>query len=302
MRGGIWSTLLLMAWATPAGAWGADGHRVIGEIAWLSLDSATRDKVKELLPQGRYQTLSEASVWADQYARGKKAYAWLEPLHYVDLDPKATHVVLDSVNCPNGNCVIEAIPRFARVLEDSNATRDARIEALRLLTHFIGDIHQPLHVAFEDTCGGCTVRVNTPDGWMSLHELWDSELLKEDLKRRYENENAPEQSDEEIMKTDLTPHWRLLARELVKATVDPKSGSKDTVREAASDLDPRAWAEESLHLSQSLFFHASGDISDDYLSDAIPVMETRLRDAGLRLAAVLTEVFSNQRLFSKGTP
>jgi len=299
---------LLVLWSASAGAWGADGHRVIGEIAWQSLDPATRDKVKELLPQGRYQTLSEASVWADREARGKKAYAWLEPLHYIDLDPKATQVVVDSINCPKGNCVIEAITRFARVLEDSNATRDARIEALRCLAHFVGDAHQPLHVAFTDTCGGCTVRLQTPGGRMTLHELWDVELLKEDLKRRYENEDAPEQSDEEIMSKDVTPHWRLLARELMVVktpeVVETKNGvSSDWNPETLpSDLDVRRWAMESLRLSQSSLFHVTGEITDDYVSRAIPVMETRLREAGLRLAAVLEAVFSDQRLFSKGSP
>ena len=306
VRGSL--VLLLGLWPASAGAWGLDGHRVIGEIAWLSLDPATRDKVKELLPQGRYQTLSEASVWADAYARGKKAYGWLDPLHYVDLDPKATEVFLDSLNCPKGNCVVQAIPRFARVLEDSTATRDARIEALRLLAHFVGDIHQPLHVAFADTCGGCTVRLQTPGGRMSLHELWDAELLKEDLRRRYESENAPEQSDEELMKNDVTPHWRLLARELVVAkrpdVIETKNGiATDWNTEAPPpDLDVRTWAAESLHLSQSSLFHVSGDISEAYVDQAIPVMETRLREAGIRLAAVLQEVFSDQRLFSKGTP
>jgi hypothetical protein len=305
------ATLLTLAiWPSVAGAWGMDGHRVIGEIAWLSLDPATRDKVKELLPQGRYHTLSEASVWADREARGKKAYAWVEPLHYIDLDPNATEVVVDSVNCPKGNCVIEAIPRFARVLEDSNASRDARIEALRLLAHFVGDVHQPLHVAFADSCGGCTVRVQTPGGRMSLHELWDVELLKEDLKRRYENEDAPEQSDEDIMAKDVTPHWRLLARELVGTAtkrsdrIEWKNGvSTDWNPETiAPDIDVRTWAAESLRLSQTFLFHVSGDVSDAYVDQAIPVMEARLRNAGLRLAAVLEAVFSGQRLFSKGTP
>jgi S1/P1 nuclease len=301
-------TFLLVLWSAPAGAWGADGHRVIGEIAWLKLQPDTREKVKALLPQGRYQTLSEASVWADREARGKKAYAWVLPLHYVDLDPKATQVVLDSVNCPNGNCVIEAVLRFARVLEDSSATRDARIEALRLLAHFIGDVHQPLHVSFADTCGGCTVRVMTPGGRMSLHELWDVELLKEDLKRRYENEDAPEQSDEEIMKNDVAPHWRLLARELMVVktpdVVETKNGiDSDWNTEAIPpDIDVRRWAAESLRLSQSSLLHVTGEVTDEYVDQAIPVMEKRLREAGLRLAAVLEAVFSDQRLFSKGTP
>jgi S1/P1 Nuclease len=311
-RVSVGAAFLFVLWSASAGAWGADGHRVIGEIAWLSLDPATRDRVKELLPQGRYQTLSEASVWADRYARGRKQYAWLEPLHYVDLDYRATQVVIDSVNCPRGNCVIEAIPRFARVLEDSTATRDAQIEALRLLAHFVGDVHQPLHVAYADTCGGCTVRLQTPGGWTSLHQFWDSGLLEEDLKRRYENEDATELSDEEIMTNDVTPHWRLLARELVKGTTGqftlatgPITDSTLTlnVRENGdADLDPRAWAEESLRLAQSPLFQISREVSNGYVDQAIPVMEARLREAGLRLAAVLNAVYSGRRLFSKGTP
>jgi hypothetical protein len=167
-----------------------------------------------------------------------------------------------------------------------------------------------LHVAFADSCGGCTVHLQTPGGRMTLHELWDVELLKEDLRRRYDNPDTPEQGDEESMTKDVTPHWRLLARELMRVetkkidNIETKNGvSTDGNSEAIPpDIDVRKWAAESLRLSQSPLFHVTGDISDDYVDQAIPVMETRLRESGLRLAAVLEEVFSDQRLFSKGAP
>jgi nuclease S1 len=296
----LWIVCALCVWVAEAGAWGADGHRVIGEIAWLHLEPHTKEQVLDLLPQGRYHTLSEASVWADRFARGKKQYAWLNPMHYVDLDPDAKGVVLDSTNCPGGSCVVEAIPKFARVLEDSTATRDAKIEALRLLAHFVGDIHQPLHVAFPDTCGGCTIHVQTPLGKMTLHQLWDKGLLEEDLKRRYEQptETAPTAEEFDSADTD-TPRWRLLARELA---VDP--ANIKTARDSTETLDPRAWARESLLLSQSpLFRLANGaPLPDSYLDQATPVMEARLRQAGCRLAAVLNAAFSGRRPFSKGNP
>jgi len=144
--------------------------------------------------------------------------------------------------------------------------------------------------------------LQTPGGRMSLHELWDVELLKEDLKRRYESEDAPAQSDEEIMKSDITPHWRLLARELVGETLDPSNVNAKQPETIPSDLDARTWAQESLRLSQTSLFHVSGEVSGQYIDQAIPVMETRLHVAGLRLAAVLNEVFSDRRLYSKGTP
>ena len=298
--------VLTAAWlllsSTLAGAWGLDGHRVIGEIAWLKLDAETKDRVREFLPQGRYHTLSEASVWADRHARGRKQYEWVEPLHYIDVDPNAAHVVVDSINCPKGNCVTEAIGRFARVLEDPATGRDAKIEALRLLAHFVGDVHQPLHVSFADSCGGCTVRLQTPGGRMSLHELWDTGLLEQDLIRRYEGET--ELSDEEMMRQDVTPRWRLLARELVKETLDPddRTAPRTAAFDSVETLNPRAWAEESFQLTRSTLFRVSDTISDAYVDEAIPIVEARLRQAGFRLAAVLQEAFSGRGTFSKGTP
>ena len=291
----------LLVWSPLAKAWGLDGHRVVGEIAWLKLEAGTKERVREFLPQGRYHTLSEASVWADSHARSRKQYDWVEPLHYIVVDPSAAHVVVDSINCPEGNCVIEAINRFARVLEDPAEGRDAKIEALRLLAHFVGDVHQPLHVSFADGCGGCTVQLQTPGGKMTLHELWDTGVLEQDLIRRYEPET--ELSDEEMMHQDVTPRWRLLARELVKETIDPDDMSAPrTVIVESLQLDGRAWAEESLQLSRSPLFRVSGSISDGYLDEAIPIVEARLRQAGFRLAAILNEAFSGRRTFSKGTP
>ncbi|HET9233950.1 MAG TPA: S1/P1 nuclease, partial [Candidatus Eisenbacteria bacterium] len=200
------------------------------------------------------------------------------------------------------NCVTEAITRFARVLEDPAAGRDAKIEAVRLLTHFVGDVHQPLHVSFADSCGGCTVRLQTPGGKMSLHELWDTGILEQDLIRRYEAET--ELSDEEMMHQDVTPRWRLLARELVKETLDPDNmtSSRTATVDSVRSLNPRVWAEESFQLTRSPLFRVSGTISDAYVDEAIPIVEARLRQAGFRLAAILNEAFSGRRTFSKGTP
>ena len=296
----------MVAWLfganTPAGAWGGDGHRIVGEIAWLRLDEPTKERVREFMPQGRYHTLSEASVWADSHARSRKQYDWVEPLHYIVVDPKAAHVVVDSINCPKGNCVVEAINRFARVLEDPAEGRDAKIEALRLLAHFVGDVHQPLHVSFADGCGGCTVQLQTPGGKMTLHELWDTGVLEQDLLRRYEQET--ELSDEEMMRQDVTPRWRLLARELVKETLDPDhmSPSRPAIVDSVETLDSRVWAEESFQLTRSPLFRVSDSIPDTYVDEAIPIVEARLRQAGFRLAAILSEAFSGRRTFSKGTP
>jgi len=41
-----------------AHAWGSDGHRIVGEIAYQNLEDPTRQKVLKLLPNKcRYRTL-----------------------------------------------------------------------------------------------------------------------------------------------------------------------------------------------------------------------------------------------------
>ena len=44
-------------------AWGADGHRIVGEIASHYLSPEAKAAVKDLLGD---QTLADASTWADE--------------------------------------------------------------------------------------------------------------------------------------------------------------------------------------------------------------------------------------------
>jgi len=45
--------------------------------------------------------------------------------------------------------LVDRIEMFEKVLADENASRTDRIEALKFLVHFVGDIHQPLHAIDE---------------------------------------------------------------------------------------------------------------------------------------------------------
>ena len=55
--------------------------------------------------------------------------------------PNSTH---DGSATDHHNCVVDRIEIFEHVLSDSNASRDDRIEALKFLVHFVGDVHQPV--------------------------------------------------------------------------------------------------------------------------------------------------------------
>ena len=264
---------LLLVVSSSSFAWGPDGHRVIGEIAWRSLSPKTKAVVSELLPKGPYDTLAEAAAWADTYARNHpREYRWLDPFHYVDADPHAEHVI----EGPRCECVLAAIEIQTTRLRDPQASNDAKIDALRLLAHFVGDVHQPLHVSHPDMRGGTTIDLRFDGERMTLHRLWDSGLLDHTLRQRNRGRS---------------PRWRAYAQSLADT-----QDAAESARWSAS-LDPHVWADESLALSKQPLFAAERDASlgDAYYEEAMPVVEQRLEQSGIRLAALLNSIFDPTR-------
>ena len=235
---------------------------MIGEIAWRGLRPETRRAVRALLPSGRYDTLAEAATWADTFAREQDGYAWLAPLHFVDVPPDARRVEAGR-GC---GCVTGAILAFSDALGDPDRPREERIDALRLVAHLVGDVHQPLHVSHPDGSGGATVRVLLGGERTQLHRAWDSGFLRLHLAR-------------------AGLRWRPYAIALERAI--PAATRHDW----AAGRDPLAWADESLALARRHAFgvRSGTALGPDAVSVAIPVIERRLQQAGVRLAALLDE-------------
>ena len=250
--------------AAPAFAWGPDGHRIVGEIAWQLLDRDTKQAVLAILPRGRDGTLAEAAVWADTVGRRDPAYRWLEPFHYVDVAPDA-RAIPPARGC---HCVLEGIEMARDRLRDPRVSPAQRLLALRELAHFVGDVHQPLHVSHPDGRGGNTIDVSFDGRPTNLHRLWDGDLLQRRLRALGRRRGG---------------RWRAFAHALADAT------SAAQRKEWAAATDPRVWAEESLALARAHTFAVrDGDrLGDAYYEEAIPVVTERLAQAGVRLAAVL---------------
>ena len=145
-----------------ASAWGVEGHAAIASIAERLLAPNTEAAVRDLLAQGGDKDLVSVASWADlvliaahgegplrenlEAAEFNRAFPTSGKWHYVNI-PLGALSYEDARNFVDGENVIHAIERCVRVLESSApAPNDfTKIQALRLLVHFIGDIHQPLH-------------------------------------------------------------------------------------------------------------------------------------------------------------
>ena len=178
--------LALFAFAAPAQAYWEYGHESVARIAWLQMRPDSRAKVAALLRQGRLletpgcpvATLEQASVWADCIKplgdRFTYAYSW----HYQNVDVCKPFDLKSA--CKDGNCVSAQIERNARLLADGRVPVRERLMALAFLTHFVGDLHQPMHAGDHADLGGNKVAATYGiiAGRTNLHSIWDGWLAE----------------------------------------------------------------------------------------------------------------------------
>lgn len=167
-------------------AWGPTGHEIVGHVAEEHLTPATAHFIHDLLTAGN--TTGEIHIaaagfanWADFIRKDRPETA---PWHYVDIPFVADKYDPDRDCRQHGGCVVEAIERFRRVVADRQANTAARVEALKFLVHFVGDIHQPLHCAERHgDHGGNMVWVQWPGETkaIKLHAVWDMNLVEKTL-------------------------------------------------------------------------------------------------------------------------
>jgi hypothetical protein len=169
--------VVLTAFLTPhAFAWNGEAHQLVAWVAEARLSDKAKAGVKELLGDA---DLSDAVVvsWADEVRRERKETA---PWHYVAIPVDAAGYDPAAKHWNDGQNVIEVIERFTKVLADKKALKEDRVEALKFVVHFVGDLHQPLHCADRNGDKGGNGRLVFFPGRkkaVSLHTVWDTLIL-----------------------------------------------------------------------------------------------------------------------------
>jgi hypothetical protein len=238
---------------TSAFSWFDKGHRIVGLIAQANLTADARKEIEKILPAS--MTLADAAIWPDHEGRSIRDF---DPLHYVRI-PEAARGYDQARDCPEKNCMVEALKWLATVIADRNAPIMMRRLALHYVAHLVGDMHQPLHAGRAMDQGGIDIPVSYRGQTTNLHFFWDTNLVE------MERGNA-----EEIAK-------RLTANLTEKERLKWQAG------------DPKQWTDESLTLVRSHAYNigSSVELSDDYVEKARPIVRTRLAQAGVRLAWLL---------------
>jgi len=174
-------------------AWGCEGHQTVALIAARFMDTAALEHANSLLQhfpidpavkrfcQGTdtLPSMADASTWADD-VRNKSNQDW----HFLDVPLGFT----GNFNqfCTDTGCVTKAIKDQFEILR-SEADDRMRADALRFLIHFVGDMHQPLHLATNNDRGGNCVPLTylkkkpTGSGGKfrpELHGIWDTQIVE----------------------------------------------------------------------------------------------------------------------------
>ena len=249
----------------PAVAWGKTGHRVVAAIADAQLSGLARAHVKEIL--GQAESLDEAANWPDEM-RSNPSPFWQKtstPWHYVTLNG----IVYD--HAPSEGDALEALNKYSATLRDPAASLADKQLALRFVVHIIGDLHQPLHVGKCCDKGGNDVKVKWFGRDLNLHSVWDSALVDE----------------QQLSFTEMT------------AKLQRHTSNADVI--AWWDINPRDWMSESAQIRETIYPRPSIDpkkvpeLSYSYVYQNSPIMERRLKQAGVRLAAYLNALYAEPR-------
>lgn len=255
--------LLLVAGTLTCRAWGPEGHEIVGRIAEKHLTPEAARGVRGLTTN----SLSEISNWPDEIRRARPETA---PWHYVDIPYGAEKLDVERDCVAHTGCVVTAIERFTHVVADRQTNVEARVEALKFLVHFVGDIHTPLHCAERNgDQGGNLVWVRWPgdEKASKLHAVWDVHFVSKNIRDAglsaitYADKLA--ENSEKLSATGTAADWawesHRLAVERVYPGVPPRG---------------RAWP-----------------VPAEYIQKNQPVVAQQLTKAGLRLACLLNEVF-----------
>jgi len=235
--------------------WGKNGHRAVGEIAEKYLSKRAKKNIMKLL-DGR--TLAFVSTYADELYSDDN-YDEYKPWHYVNFPFDSTYE--EHPKSEKGDIIV-AIDTCKEVLQNENSTKKEKIFHLKMLIHFIGDLHQPLHIGLAEDRGGNRMQVRWFDDGTNLHRVWDTQLI-ESYNMSY---------SELANNTKKLSKWQI--KELQKgSTID--------------------WMYESRELCKDIY--ANTEIGEKlgyrYMFDYMETLRVQLQKGGLRLAAVLNEIF-----------
>ena len=239
--------------------WGVLGHRVVGQIAESYLTPKARVEIQKILGN---ESIAMASNWAD-FIKSDSTYQYVYNWHFIDVDSGVTKAQLrDHLQKDTVADLFTKTNFLIRELKNKQLSMDKKRMYLKLLIHFVGDIHQPFHVGRQEDLGGNKIKLTWFSTPTNLHAIWDEQLI---------NFQQLSYTEYAMAINHITAKQRL-------------AWQKQPISE---------WIIESNQLAGRLYAQVTPDqkLSYRYNYDNIQILNERLLKAGVRLAGLLNELF-----------
>ena len=293
-------TILLCALlkSAPSFALGQLGHQLVCQLAFDHLPQVKQSEItrllqslpekhKKLINKYTHQkksaqvTFANACTWADAIKR-QKLYKPFKSWHYMNIPRNQDKV---TVNTCTTNCIPQAIVIHQKELSTETDTWK-KAQAMMFLGHWLGDIHQPLHVSFASDYGGNKIKFasnkNIKGKCNNLHWLWDTCLLQPNKKNYNETKAKWLQRLNNQWQSIKTPAWK---NEQVWQWADEsyqiatKPSFLYCVKQTNSPSSQQGSCEPPKNYKVKL--------PDNYVELHQPIIEMRLLQAAKRLTKVL---------------
>jgi hypothetical protein len=309
--------------------WGCEGHQMIALIARAHLTPAASAAVDQLLrenpidpAQKRYcqnrpaDPLSDTASWADDMKSVDKTFTW----HFVDIplgvDRKAQksndvskwcEAIGPSVDGKDSpGCITTAINYEWSILIDKSKPAADRAKAVRYLSHFMGDLTQPLHDSDNHDQGGNCTRLQffQNERLDNLHAIWDERIIARDLARDLGRDPGLRKMtqtqyaaglDREFAKNWKTwgkakrnaDAWAWEGHEIARAITYGKLKPQIPMADPALGQTDR----DGCNLDRTKVEGMHITVGDEYFAAALPVVRQQLAKAGYLLAGLLNQAF-----------
>lgn len=247
------ASIAYFALPTKSYAWGFIGHTYIGDVTWHYLSDDAQEWLTDKLQRLDEPSLGTLITWADRIRSTPEGRA-MAGLHFANVPPTAESFVLTR-DCPKEHCVVGAAISASQLMLNNKQAPQVQAEALRVFTHWLTDLHQPLHLGFYADKGGNSIRVSYQGRQTNLHSLWDTLLIREEkllqdpVQLAQQNPLPPTPADLNLAILQWATDSNLLAREYAYAGIEP-----------------------------------NGEVSRAYIERAIPVLQQQLLYSAQRLA------------------
>ena len=131
-----------------ASAWWERAHMMVCDKAYELLSPSALEIVDPLIKE--HGSFGRSCLWADWIKAEDRIDTrnW----HYINLPDSEQNIY--TAKCPENGCLISSFHDQIEILKDESTSAKQNQEALWFIGHFVGDIHQPMHVGYPEDRGG----------------------------------------------------------------------------------------------------------------------------------------------------